>query len=139
MQDADGFLPMIAIDQVIPVGNDVIDGASRMAEGNAEIHAARGLRADFFLGKLVVNLEVVVDALFDGAAYGHLAREFFETGDFTHEPYPRASRPRPCVPACAISTPAGTRGMPKTRLYSCGNTLTNFGSVASQFRKIHLA
>src|SRR5260370_13663150 len=115
MQGAVGFLPMIDIEPAIPVGNDVIDGASRMAEGNAAIHAARGLRADFFLGKLVVDLEVVVDALFDGAAYGHLAREFFVTGYFTHEPYPRSSRPPPCVPACAISTPAGTRGMPRTR------------------------
>ena len=139
MQNADGFLPMIAIDEVIPVGNDIIDGASRVAEGNAAIHTARRLRADFFFGKLVVDLEVVVDALFNGAAYRHFPREFFEPGHFTHEFYPRTSRPRPCVPACAISTPAGTRGTPRTRLYSCGNTLTNFGRVASQPCRIHLA
>ena len=28
--------------------------------------------------------------------------------------------------------------MPSTRLYSCGNTLTNFGSISSQFSRIHL-
>ena len=130
---------MIAIDQIVPVGNDVIYGTSGVTEGNAAIHAARGLRAYFVFGKLVIDFEVVVDALFDGAANRKFPREFLEAGDLTHECYPRASRLPACVPACAISTPAETRGMPRTRLYSCGNTLTNLGSMASQFCRIHLA
>ena len=68
VQRADGFAPAAAIDQIVPVGNDVVQRAAGVAEGNAAIHAARALRADFLLGKRLVDLEPVVDALGDGTA-----------------------------------------------------------------------
>jgi hypothetical protein len=77
---------MIAINEVVPVGNDVVDGASCVAKGNAAIHATRGLRADFVFGELVIDFEVVVDALFDGPANRQFSREFFKPGDLAHEP-----------------------------------------------------
>ena len=55
------------INQVVPVGNDVVDRAAGVAERNAAIHAARGLRAHFFFRERLIDLEVVVDALGDGA------------------------------------------------------------------------
>ena len=86
MKNADRFLPMVAINEVVPVGNDVVDGASCVAEGNPAIHATRGLRADFVFGELVVNLEVVVDALFDGPANRQFSRELLKTSNLSHEP-----------------------------------------------------
>ena len=50
VQLAHGFLPAAAIDQVIPVGNDVGQRAAGMAEGHAAIHAARALRAQLSSG-----------------------------------------------------------------------------------------
>ena len=38
-------LPLVAIDQVVPVGDQVVDRAAVVAERNAAIHAARGLLA----------------------------------------------------------------------------------------------
>src|ERR1700685_95483 len=51
VQLADRFSPTSAIDEIIPVGNQIVDGASRLAKGNATIHAARALRANFLFRK----------------------------------------------------------------------------------------
>ena len=45
VQTADRFLPAAAIDQIVPVGNDVGERAAGVAERHAAIHAARALRA----------------------------------------------------------------------------------------------
>ncbi len=70
VQQPDGFAPAAAIDQIVPVGNDVVDRAARVAERHAAIHAARALRADLLLGKIEVDLKPVVDALGDRTARG---------------------------------------------------------------------
>ena len=43
MQHLQRLLPIATIDQVVPVGDDVVDRAGIVAEGNAAIHAARSL------------------------------------------------------------------------------------------------
>ena len=45
-------LPAVAIDQIVPVGNDVVHRAAGVAERHAAIHAARALRADLLLGEV---------------------------------------------------------------------------------------
>ena len=45
VQLADGLAPAAAVDQIVPVGNDVGERAAGVAEGDAAIHAARALRA----------------------------------------------------------------------------------------------
>ena len=84
VQRADGFFPAVAVNQVVPIGNDVVEGAARVAEGNAAIHAARRLRAQLLLGEVLINFPVIVHALFHGPARGHLACGFHESGRFTH-------------------------------------------------------
>jgi hypothetical protein len=49
MQADDRLPPLVAIDQVVPVRDQVIDRAALMAERDAAIHAARGLGAQFQL------------------------------------------------------------------------------------------
>src|ERR1035441_6046510 len=49
VQDATGFLPTAVKDKIVPVGNDVGDGATGVAEGDAAIHAACALEFDFLL------------------------------------------------------------------------------------------
>ena len=84
MEAADGGLPAVVVDQVVPVGNEVVDRAAGMAEGHAAIHAASALLALLFLGKRLVDLEPVLDALVGLAARGLFALDFQKSGDLTH-------------------------------------------------------
>ena len=63
VQLADGVFPASAIDEIVPVGNEVVDRASGLAERNAAIHAAGALLAKLFFGKILIDLEPVVHAL----------------------------------------------------------------------------
>ena len=87
---ADGVAPAIAIDQIVPIRNDVVQRAAGMAERHAAIHAARALGPNFLLWKILVDLEPIVDALGDRPARGRFARVFEKAGDFTHA-RPRAA------------------------------------------------
>src|SRR5438067_10659042 len=46
MQPVDRAAPVVAIDKVVPVRNEVVHRASRVTERDAAIHAARGLACD---------------------------------------------------------------------------------------------
>src|SRR5690348_1496032 len=92
MQDANRFLPFVAIDEIIPVRDDVVHRTAGVAKRNAAIHAARGLRADARFGKRLIDLEVILHTLVDGTAVRRFAREFFKAGDLTHESPSRARR-----------------------------------------------
>ena len=70
VQLADRFFPAAAIDQIVPVGNDVVDRTSGVTERNTAIHAARALLAELFFGEILIDLEPVVDALGDGTPRG---------------------------------------------------------------------
>ena len=85
MEDADRILPAVAIDEIVPVRNDVVDRAARVAERNAAIHAARALHAHFFFRERLVDLEIIVNALRDRTPRRHFTRVFLEAGDLTHE------------------------------------------------------
>ena len=84
MQDTDRFLPAIAVNEIVPVRDDVAERAAGVAEGDAAVHAARRLDAELAFRKLLVNLKVVVDALRDGTSRRHLARVLLESGYLTH-------------------------------------------------------
>ena len=43
--------PLVAIDQIVPVGDQIVDRAALVTEGNAAIHAARRLLADLGIGQ----------------------------------------------------------------------------------------
>src|SRR5579864_1010443 len=60
-------------------GNQIVDRASGVAERYATIHAARALCAQLFFGKVLINLEPVVDAFSDRPARGGFARMLHES------------------------------------------------------------
>ena len=84
VQHANRFFPLVAINEIVPVGNDVGHGTAGVAERNSAIHAARRLRAHFFFAERLIDFEIVVDALVNGAARRQFARVFLESGNLTH-------------------------------------------------------
>ena len=81
---AQGVLPAAVIDEVVPVGNDVVERATGVAERDAAVHATRALCFEDRLIGGEVDLAVVVNALIDRTAFKALAGVLFETGYFTH-------------------------------------------------------
>ena len=45
VQPVDGIAPVLAVDEVVPVGDQVPQRTAVVAEGDAAVHAARGLRS----------------------------------------------------------------------------------------------
>src|SRR5690606_29990814 len=76
--------PVLAIDQIVPVGNDIVDWAAVAAEGNAAIHATRALHLGLFVGQRRDELLPVLKAL-SRSLVGFLdAFKFYKAGDFAH-------------------------------------------------------
>jgi hypothetical protein len=59
---------------LIPIGDEVGERTTVVAEGDAAIHAARGLRAQFLLGEREIDLEPITDTFAGRAARRGLAR-----------------------------------------------------------------
>src|SRR6478736_4512101 len=87
------LLPQAAVDQVVPLRDQVVDRAAGrhaadelagVAEGNAAIHAARALRAQLLLLHVVVEFLPVAHALGRRAVGGKFAQVLDEAGWFTH-------------------------------------------------------
>src|SRR5215207_9885775 len=68
-----GLLPVLAINEVVPVGDQVPQRAARVAERHAAIHATRGLAFKLLVGHRLVDVAVVLDAFLDGTFWGRLA------------------------------------------------------------------
>ena len=49
VQAVDGLAPLVAVDEVVPVGDEVAERAALVAEGDAAVHAARALLAQLVL------------------------------------------------------------------------------------------
>ena len=92
VQTLAGRVPPIAIDEVVPVGNQIAERAPLMTEWHAAIHAARGLIGERGLGIGKIDLTPVVNPFGDRPRRRLLPRDFNETRDLTHVPWPR--RPR---------------------------------------------
>src|SRR6185437_99678 len=99
MQHANRLLPLIAVNEIVPVRNNVVYRAAGVAKRNAAIHAARRLSAHAVFGEFVIDFEIVVDALRYGPPYRSLAGIFLEAGDFTHEWPARPAALRTVPPA----------------------------------------
>src|SRR5215469_1796332 len=84
MQRPDRVAPALFIDQIVPVGNHVVERAPRMAERHAAIHAARALCTDFRLVEILVDLEPIVDAFGWCAPQRQFTLEFKKSGRLTH-------------------------------------------------------
>src|SRR3569623_565526 len=142
MQVIQRFLVVAAINQIVPVRNDVIDRAAGIAERDAAVHAARALNFRLIIGQMQRKFLVMLGAFFGGLARFLQALELQKAGYFSHviltnlvtgsaSPVRRRTRlmrfikdyaatfsaPALAVLAACISASA--------RLYSVGKTLTN--------------
>src|SRR5258708_27313228 len=84
MQAVDRLLPAPAIDQVVPVRDDVAERAALVAEGDAAIHASRPLRAQLVLRHLEIVLAPVLQSLAHRAPCRRLALDLHESRYFAH-------------------------------------------------------
>ena len=92
MQALDRRAPVIAIDEIVPVGNEITERASLMAERNAAVHAPGRLALERPRRIRQVNLEPVADALRDGTRRLLRADDFQKSGRLTHGPHPTFRR-----------------------------------------------
>ena len=87
MQPIERVAPAALVDQVVPLGNQIVDraAAGRLAERHAAVHAAGALRAcRCSTGGVGVDLEKVARPLERVAVGDSLAWELFESGGFAH-------------------------------------------------------
>jgi hypothetical protein len=68
-----GLLPVVAVDEVVPVGDQVPKGTAGVAERHPAVHAAGGLALEVLLWHRLVDVAVVLHALDDVALGGGLA------------------------------------------------------------------
>ena len=85
--------PLPAVDEVVPLGDEVVDRAARrhpgdelpgVAEGDPAVHAARALRAQGLLGVGRVRLAPVLDPLQRRALVLRLPLVLHESGRLAH-------------------------------------------------------
>src|SRR5690606_28294142 len=84
MQDVQRAPPFLPVHQVVPVGDDVVDRASVVAERNAAVHAPGGLLPGLFVVQAHHELAPVLQALL--RCFGGFLEplEFHKTSDFSH-------------------------------------------------------
>jgi len=88
VQALDRVLPAVAVHEVVPVGDDVPERATLVAEGDAAIHAARALDAELLLREFLVELAPVLQPIADRLLVRRLAFVLEESGDLTHRKRP---------------------------------------------------
>src|SRR5919112_2466240 len=79
-----GLLPVLAVDEVVPVGDQISQGTAGVAEGHAAVHTARGLPPELLVGHRPVDVAGVLDALLDGPLGGRFAPDFEESFGISH-------------------------------------------------------
>src|SRR6266516_6485937 len=84
MKLAQRFFPAAVVNEIIPVGDQIVDRTSGMTEWHAAVHAAGALGAQLLFGEVLVDFEPVVDPLGYRAARRGLPRIFHETRWLTH-------------------------------------------------------
>ena len=101
VQPVAGLAPLVAIDQVVPVGNDVSQRAAGVAKRNAAVHAPRALRLQFLRRQDLEKLVVMLESLGHGLLGHVVAAILHESANVTHGP-PRA--PPSASPAASSSS-----------------------------------
>ena len=86
VQTLDGVVPVVLVDQVVPLGNQVSERATVVAERNSAVHATAGLGLEGFLRELLVDLFPVEQAQRHRPANRKFARRVLqEAAWITHE------------------------------------------------------
>src|SRR5690606_31569418 len=84
MQHVQRAAPVLLVDQIIPVGDDVVDGAAAGAERYAAIHAARTLLLGFVVRQCIDELAPVFKAHERRFVGFFDALEFKKAGNLAH-------------------------------------------------------
>src|SRR4029450_12615719 len=84
MQAVDCRPPSIAIDEVVPVRDEITERTTLVAERNAAVHATGGLAGQDRLRVRKVDLVPIVHSLRHRTSGMFLALNFDETSDFPH-------------------------------------------------------
>src|SRR5690606_30137327 len=84
-QHVECALPVLLVDQVVPVGDDVVDRAAVRTERHAAVHAARTLDAGLLVGQRRDEFLPVAQAAFRRLVGRLDPREFHEASDFSHD------------------------------------------------------
>ena len=84
VQNRQGILPVITMHHLVPVRDDVVDGATVMAIWDAAIHAARALLGHFCIAGDKDEFLIMLDALTRWRITPVSARDFHKPGWFTH-------------------------------------------------------
>ena len=83
------LLPLVAVGEIVPVGDDVAERTAVVAERNAAVHAARRLLLHRLRRRIELHLVPVADALLDRPVRRVLAPELQESRHLTHCRSPR--------------------------------------------------
>jgi hypothetical protein len=88
VQPLDRVLPMVSVDEIVPVGNQISERAAVVAERDAAVHAATGLMSQLMLVEVLVHLLPVAQSHRHGSARWRLAFPLQKPGRLTHEQPP---------------------------------------------------
>ena len=80
VENVDGLAPATSIHEVVPVGDEVVDGAAGVAVGNATVDAPGALFSDLGLRQWDGELAEVLPTILDGADAQLLALDVLESG-----------------------------------------------------------
>ena len=133
MQRRQRCAPVLLVDQVVPVGNDVVDRATAHAERRAAVHAARPLYRRLLIGQVPHELAVMLLARLRGFARLLQPLELHEPGDLAHSIQPLIQNRSPqtkrakecnavflCVPCAQRVTPRACRPWRRDRRARAG-------------------
>ncbi len=124
-----GLAPLAAVDEVVPLGDQVVDRAARghaadqqprVAVRDAAVHAARALVRELALGQVRVRLAPVVDPLQRRPPGLGPARDLDEPGRPAHQEPPTRARSRAFSSKAAISASSGLS--PWARIRACASS-----------------
>jgi hypothetical protein len=111
MQTIDGVTPMVAIHQIVPVGNQVSERAAVVAKRNTAVHATASLSGDLGNIERLVDLFPVAQAHRHRAARRSVALPFQKPCGFTHHTLSitralvcSSLRPAACASRMTVST-----------------------------------
>ncbi len=106
MQPFGGLLPVVAVDEVVPLRDQVAERAAGLAEGNPAIHAARRLALDQLGRRREIDLVPVPQPLRHRSSRRQLAINFQESAWISHS----APRQGLSPPVAAYPARDGIRG-----------------------------
>ena len=77
-------MPTAAVNQVVPIGNDVPERATLVAEGYSAVHASRALGLQLLFGHLQIEFAPILQAFPDRTPRRSLALDLHKARDFAH-------------------------------------------------------